>query len=262
MTAQGVKRAGVASATRRGRATLEEVHADVGRALDASLRARMMAEGLAGEIEAVRQPEGTDLVPTPGMAVLQDRIEAGVGAVGDRAELIGLLLSDPERSDELDARIRAEAADAHAGAEAVGRTVRQLAQLALGVSSRLGPGSRVDKLDRTAVAVLAPFDHQLGGVALEVDKVELFCHTRDEVRVELGGVLCRLLVDGLAGIQIGPTWAWVVSDGVLHLETPGGERSWEPPVTVGEPAEIWASALFDAGLTVEQIASVARMEMT
>jgi hypothetical protein len=80
-------------------------------------------------------------------------------------------------------------------AEEAERSCRALAQLVLGVNSVTRGSDEAYRLDRAAVGVLHPPDGQGAKVGLLEDGVALASRSKDELVVELSGLLCRLLLD-------------------------------------------------------------------
>jgi hypothetical protein len=71
---------------------------------------------------------------------------------------------------------------------------RRIAQLGMGVSSATLGGDRIERLDRACVAALRLGLYSAVGVVDDED-LSLSGSTRPEAHVELGGILCRLLVE-------------------------------------------------------------------
>ena len=99
---------------------------------------------------------GDDPVAAPGLPKLLDRLERDLRDVLALSERIDGLVDGPERSLDLPQIIAVELDAAEEGADEIERVTRQLAQLALGVSTGLPPGKRAERLDNAAVAVLHP----------------------------------------------------------------------------------------------------------
>jgi hypothetical protein len=182
---------------------------------DAAARAMcawVTAIGLSVEIEGILA-EQTKALPAPGLAGLRERIDhaakrtaaaadpawdlcekvrkyaAAIGATGtanDKAvqrmhEAEGRLLETHKKALEL--------------MEETEYSTRCLAQLGFGISALLSGGARIERLDRACVALLHPPDGHGTAVPLVVDRVTLSATTKDELLVEIAGILCRLLID-------------------------------------------------------------------
>jgi hypothetical protein len=216
-------------------------------------RAWLLGRGLAAEVEQVRFTGGDEPVPAPGLPQLLDRLEQDLRDVLALADRVDALLGGPERAVDLPAIVAVELGAAEEGAEAIERVARQLAQLALGVSTGLPPSPRAERLDSAAVAVLHP---PAGGgrtAHLIDDGLELFGHDRRELEVELRGLCCRMLLDGEVSAHFGEVVLRVGGDQTLHLATPDGESSWAAPVEVTLPAVAAGSALKALGMSPKKI---------
>ena len=93
-------------------------------------------------------------------------------------------------------------AEAEGEAERATALVRALAQLLLGVSSALEWNDAIARAERAAVGVLFPLGEP--AVPLVADGIELHGRTRDELRTELCGALCRMVVDHDVALVLGP----------------------------------------------------------
>jgi hypothetical protein len=156
--------------------------------------------------------------------------------------------------------------------------MRRLAQLGFGVSALLGGSARIERLDRTCVAVLHPPDGHGIAVPLLSDGVSLAARSREDLVVEVAGIVCRLLIDRGAKVRFevpGPAGGWfeftVEPGDVLAAsfkatstsrkasekptEAGKGRRAkessvraqrWSSPVRVHEPAKLAVGTLFDA----------------
>jgi hypothetical protein len=129
----------------------------------------------------------------------------------------------------------------------------RIAQLAFGVSSGLGFTERVDRLDRAAVAILHPPPGTGTPIGLVDDGFEFFSRHAPELPIEIGGTICRMLIDRNVLVRIGEVELRVSSDETFHLSTTDRDRSWDSPVQVDRPARVAAKALKKAGLTIKQI---------
>ncbi len=216
-------------------------------------RAWLLGRSLAAEVEEVRFKGGDNPIPAPGLPQLLDHLERDLRDVLALSERIDGLRGGPERAVDRPAIIAVELDAAERGAHAIERVARQLAQLALGVSTGLAPSKRAERLDNAAVAVLRPptaIDHT---VVLTDDGVELFSHDRLELEVELRGLCCRMLLDGNVTARIGAVELRVGSDQTLHLITADGETSWDAPVEVTLPAVAAGAALKALGMSCKKI---------
>jgi hypothetical protein len=142
-------------------------------------------------------------------------------------------------------------------ADTAARRLRQLAQLALGVSANLGGHDRAYRLDRAAVAVLHPPSTRRPVVLLHEDGLRLQSRRPGEVVVELCGAVSRLLLDrfGVLELRDGEghhVEAWVDGmDLLVAFSPPNGPMIWPSPMTVREPVTAMVDALAGDWLTVE-----------
>jgi hypothetical protein len=234
-----------------------------GRANAAALRAArawLLGKGLAAEVEDLRFEGEDGPVPTPGLPKLLDRLEKDLRDVSALSDRVDVLLRDPEQTADLVARITVEVDAAEEGADEAERVARRIAQLVFGVSSGLGPSERVERLDRAAEAVLYPSQGTGRPVGLADDGIELFTRHAPELPVELGGIICRMLIDRNVGVRIGGVTLRVGSDEALHLMTPEGDTVWDSPVQASVPAHVTAKALKSMGMSYNQIRSTAVAE--
>jgi hypothetical protein len=223
-------------------------------------RAWLLGRGLAAEVEQLRFTGGDRPVPAPGLPQLLDRLEQDLRDVLALSDRVDALLGGPERAVDLPAIVAVELGAAEEGADEIERVTRQLAQLALGVSTGLPPGQRAERLDGAAVAVLHPPAGYGRTVHLIDDGLELFGHDRRELEVELRGLCCRMLLDGEVSAHFGEVVLRVGADQVLHLDTPDGASSWEAPVEVTLPAAAAGSALRDLGMSAKKIRRAATVD--
>jgi len=231
-----------------------------GRADAAGLRASsawLLGKSLADEVDDVRFQTGEKPIRAPGLPKLVDRLERYVGDVLALSLRVDALLAGTERSWDLESIIEVEVEAAEEGADAVEQVARQIAQLALGVSMGLAPSDRAGRLDSAAVAVLTPPGGGSETAGLVDDGIELFCRDKQDLRVELRGVLCRMLLDRNVSVRIGHVEIRVGPDQRLHLSTPDGDSDWEPPVEVTVPARAAAKALVSGGMSYKQIRNAA-----
>jgi hypothetical protein len=164
-----------------------------------------------------------------------------------------ILLRDPDKTPDLVARIEVDADAAEEGADEAEMVARRIAQLAFGVSSGLGESERVQRLDRAAASVLYPPPGTGRVVGLVDDGLELFAHHSHELPIELGGIICRMLVDRNVTVRFGKVELRVGSDETFHLMTPDGDRAWDSPVEVAVPAHATAKAFKPLGMPLKQI---------
>lgn len=216
-------------------------------------RAWLLAKGLAAEIDELRFEADDGPVPAPGLTKLVDRLEQDARDVCDLSDRVSILLLDPDQTEELEARIEVEANAAEEGADKVELVARRIAQLAFGVSSGLGGNERIQRLDRAAVSVLHPPPGTGTHVGLIDDGLEFFSRHAPELRIELGGIICRMLVDRYVTVRFGQVELRVGSDETFHLSTPEGDQAWDSPVYVSEPARAIAKALKKAGMSLREI---------
>jgi hypothetical protein len=216
-------------------------------------RAWLLGTSLANEIEEVRFQAGEDPIPAPGLPMLLERLEQDLYDVLALSERVDALLLGPERTVDLPSIVEVEVDAAEEGADETERVARRLAQLALGVSTGLVPSKRAERLDSAAVAVLHPPSGTGIPVGLAEDGLELFCHSRRELLVELRGTFCRMLLDRNVAVDIGDVGLRVEFDQVLHLTTPDGATAWEAPVEVTVPARETSRALKSLGMSCRKI---------
>jgi hypothetical protein len=220
-------------------------------------RAWLLGRSLAEEIEVVRLQEGIDPIPAPGLPKLLDRLEQDLRDVLALSERVDHLIGDAEPAFDHDELVAVEVEAAEEGAEATERVARQVAQLALGVSTGLVPSTRAERLDSAAVAVLHPPAGLGATVDVVEDGLELFSHDRKELRVELRGLCCRMLLDGNVTARFGAVELRVEADQTLRLTTPDGEMAWDPPVEVAITAFETGKALKALGLSCRRIREAA-----
>lgn len=168
-------------------------------------------------------------------------------------ERVDALLAGTERSWDLESIIEVEVEAAEEGADTVEQVARQIAQLALGVSMGLAPSDRAERLDTAAIAVLTAPSGSSEPAGLVDDGIELLCRDKQDLRVELRGILCRMLLDRNVSVRIGHVELRVGPDQRLHLSTPDGDSDWEPPVEVSVPARATVKALVSEGMSYKQI---------
>jgi hypothetical protein len=217
------------------------------------MRAWLLGKCLAAEVDELRFGEEGDLVPAPGLPKLVDRLENDARDVCDLSDRVLILARDPDQTDELEARIEIEVDAAEEGADESERVARRIAQLAFGVSSGLEGNERVQRLDRAAVSVLHPPPGTGIPVGLVEDGLEFFSRHAPELSVELGGIICRMLVDRNVIVTFGPVELHVGPDETFHVSTPEGDRAWDSPVYVAEPARAIAKIMKKRGMSLKEI---------
>ncbi len=223
-------------------------------------RAWLLGKGLAAEVEDLRLQGGDDPIPAPGLPRLLDHLEQDLRDVLALAERVDQFATGPERAVDLASVIAVELDAAEQGADEIERVTRQLAQLALGVSTGLAPGKRAERLDNAAVAVLHPPADTDRAADLVEDGLELFSRDRHELQVELRGLFCRMLLDGNVTVRIGEIELRVGFDQTLHLLTPEGDAAWSAPVEVTVPARATGQALKALGMSCKLIRQTAFAE--
>jgi hypothetical protein len=223
-------------------------------------RAWLLGKGLAAEVEDLRFEGEDGPVPAPGLAKLLGRLDKDLRDICDLSDRVAILLHVPDQTAELVGRITVEVDAAEEGADETERVARRIAQLAFGVSSVLGPSERVERLDRAAVAVLHPPQATGTPVGLVADGIELFTRHAPELPVELGGIICRMLIDRNVTVRFGEVELRVGMDEAVHLITVEGDRAWNSPVHVSEPARATAKALKSLGMSHKQIRATAVLE--
>ncbi len=231
---------------------------------DAALRAStswLIAEGLGAELYALRLPAEEDPIPTPGFARILHKAEEALRECTEASDRIQRLLRDPEPTTAVIEMLDELAEIAEARVDDVESSARRLAQLAFGVSSCLAPSERVERLDRAACAVLYPPMSLYDPVGLVDDGIVLFSRSPEELGVEIGGIICRMLTDRRVQVQIGGITLQTGTDGVLRLTTPTSESTWASPVQVSEPARDAVAAL-SGSMGSDQDVDASRLEVT
>jgi hypothetical protein len=97
-------------------------------------------------------------------------------------------------------------------------------------------------------------------VGLVNDGIELFTRHAPELPVELGGIICRMLIDRNVNVRFGGVTLRVGRGATLHLITGEGDTAWESPVQVSDPANATATALKLAGKSLKHIRATAVAE--
>jgi hypothetical protein len=235
--------------------------------------------GLAAEIDDLRFQEEGRIVPAPGLELLRDRGEEASREAADAVGAIGRLCgcTVAEQVDlavraDLDRRIGNASRSARLATSQAQRALRQLAQLAFGVSAFTIGGDRIERLDMAAVAVLHPPLGAGSAVSMVEDGVDLWSRTLPELEIEVAGMLCRVLVDRRTGLLLrsqGQEVSFTVDGGDTlrgraalagverrHMEAmgwkvgPDDEWTMElpSPVTASMPARAAVGALRHGGL--------------
>jgi hypothetical protein len=223
-------------------------------------RAWLLAKGLAAEVDELRFEAEDAPVPAPGLTKLLDRLEKDFRDVCDLSDRVSVLLRDPDQTSDLLSRIDLVTDAADEGADETEVLARRIAQLAFGVSSGLEYTERVDRLDRVAVAVLHPPPGTGTPVGLVDDGFEFFSLHAPELLIELGGIICRMLIDRNVTVRFDQIQLRVGPDETFHLSTPDGDQAWESPVYVGEPARAIAKILKKSGMSLKEIRTSAVAE--
>jgi hypothetical protein len=260
-----------------------------------AMRAWVIAAGLAAEIEGIRA-EQAKVPPAPGLATIRESVNRAAkraAAAADPAwglgEKVMKHMHNADATGSLNAGtvktihktenqlIAANTKTLESAREAE-RAMRRLAQLGFGVSALLGGSARIERLDRTCVAVLHPPDGYGTAVPLLHDGVSLAARSREDLVVEVAGIVCRLLIDRgtKARFEVpGPAGGWfefsvepgdtlVASLKATSRKSKAAEKlkktgkpqrgkeplarsqRWPSPVKVHEPAKLAVDTLFDA----------------
>ena len=177
-----------------------------------AVRAWIIATGLAGEIEGILAEQAI-APPVPGFAMLRELIDKAAKRAAAAADPAWGLCENVKRyaaaigvtntpDDEAVRKVHeaeSQLLEAHTKALALAKeaecAMRRLAQLGFGVSALLGGSARIERLDRTCVAVLHPPNGHGIRVPLLEDGVSLNARSKEELLVEIAGIVCRLLID-------------------------------------------------------------------
>jgi hypothetical protein len=259
------------------------------------MRAWVIAAGLAAEIKGIRA-EQVNVPPAPGLATIRESVNRAAkraAAAADPAwglgEKVMKLMHTVDATGSLNANtvralhktenqlIAANTKTLESAREAEG-AMRRLAQLGFGVSALLGGSARIERLDRTCVAVLHPPDGYGTAVPLLHDGVSLAARSREDLIVEVAGIVCRLLIDRGTKVRLeapGPAGGWFefsvepgdtlvaswkamspkpkaveklkkASKPQRRKEPSSRAQRWPSPVKVHEPAKLAVDTLFDA----------------
>lgn len=237
---------------------------DPGRRVNAAAlradRAWLFGRGLAGEVEELRSEGKGRPIPAPGLLKLLDRLENHLRDVCDLSDQVAILLRDPDQTPDLVARIEIESDAAEEAAAETELVTRRIAQLALGVSSSFEPSERAARLKRAALAALHPLQGTGGSVGIVADGIELFTRNRRDLRVELGGIICRMLIDRNVTVRFGEVELRVGSEEALLLTSSKAERLWDSPVHTSDAAHTIAKALKSMGMSHKRIRATAVAE--
>lgn len=163
-------------------------------AAGAATTAYLLGRGLAAEIDDLRFPDGRDPIPAPGLDGLLRQLGDATGEACNAADRVLHVTAPAPRARAV--------AEAEREAERAAARVRALAQLLLGVSSAFEWNDAIARAERAAVRVLFPLDGP--AVPLVDDGLELHGRARDELRTELCGALCRMVVDHDVVLALGP----------------------------------------------------------
>ncbi len=194
-------------------AHLSQLRQETNAASARTMIAWTIAVGLSSEIESIRAKQ-IKVTPAPGLAKLRERVNRAAKSAAAAADPAWSLCEEAlknMRTVSTTDKPHAEAvrklretkdqlveicAKALTFAEEAECAMRRLAQLGFGVSALLGRSARIERLDRTCVAVLHPPDgHGIQSSLLSRDNLELFSKSRKELLVEISGIVCRLLID-------------------------------------------------------------------
>jgi len=238
----------------------------------------LLGEGLVAVVDEVgREWPDVAAMPVPGLAELCSWLAGAAAAATGESDRVGhpspevptAVPLDRADAPTIEVVTRAAAERAEAARAELEPTLRGLAQLALGVTSHAGESPLVTRVERAAVEVLLGGPDPVPPVAL-VDESRLELRARDAtgLRVELAGLVCRVLVDSDTVLTIaddldGRPWAELGcgDDGVLWLSWPGKGRSsrrWSSPVRVSEPVDAVVGGLVAAGA----LSDIGRLRVT
>jgi hypothetical protein len=270
----------------------EAVRQPVNDAAARASRAWVLGLGLVQLIEAAAA-RGSAPRQVPGMkalaAALEGAVESAVAGAEAAAALCQRLASPRLRAGghgaslaahaQADERslVRRQLAAGLAAGEAE-RIMRAIAQLALGVSAGAASSSEIERLARAAVSALHPPEGHGPRAGLARDGLVFRSVTRDELAIEIAGLLARLLVERGARVRLRaarglPTLVIDVSaDNALLLRVDGPlsdslratlaragwptarrragapeplRRRWPSPVTLMIPARLVVRSLCD-----------------
>jgi hypothetical protein len=257
-----------------------------------AMHAWLVTIGLTGLAEEIRDVAASDAEPiqAPGLDhLLSDAREAATRAAQQADIALDLHLADQlsdETAFEYERRthlMQGRAGDAQAAADDAQHAMRRAAQLLLGMSAHMSSSDFVYQVERAATAILSPPAGNVPSVA--DDGTELEARTPDELKVELAGMVCRLLLQHGGGLTVRCRHGlppvelelWV-HDETLRATATGGTVAqhpepfveagwedvsdgaasavWETPITVAEPVALVVTTLFDA-CSVEFVDDVA-----
>jgi hypothetical protein len=199
------------------------------------------AREMITELSELRLAGDGGPVPAPGLARLVEALDAHQRQAAEAAELVAHLAGDPDLDEEAFERLSLAHVRSRVECSGVERTHRDLAQLALGISSMLSSGGRVERLDRMAIAALHPTVGRR--VSLVDDGASIPPLVPDELQVVLGGLLCRMLVDHRVLLVLDEVSYWVDEGTTLRLGTEASVLDYESPVQVSIPARDGVVAL-------------------
>jgi len=198
-------------------------------------------KGITAELLELRLEGDSGPVPAPGLLELIDSIDEHLRLTVEASDLAHLLAGDPNPDEETFERFFVAAEVCQTEGALVGRVHRDIAQLALGISSRLGGSGRVERLDRAAVAALHP---PLGRwVGLIEDGVKIPPLTLPQLEVVLGGLICRMLIDRQVLLVLDEVTLFIDDGETLLLGIAGEVTEFDSPVQVSTPAHEVAKRL-------------------
>ena len=234
-----------------------------------AVRAWLIASGLDAEIDDLRFQDEGRVVPAPNLSDLLESLNDAAREACEGADRLALLNTDPD-PDSVRVQAETEASSTAGSADNAERLARRLAQVGFGVSAQTMGGERIERLDRACTAIIAPPEQGLvRSMPLADDLPAITARGREELEVELAGVICRLLVERSRPVALSAGSVRVVLrvDSVDHLHVtvaaadqsadpePGWlaegktlTASWDSPVVVSEPARQIAGHLLADGL--------------
>lgn len=234
-----------------------------------AVRAWLMASGLGAEIDDLRFQDEGRVVLAPSLNDLLEGLNDAAREACEGADRLALLSTDPD-PDSIGEQAKAAAQSTAAAADNAERLARRVAQVGFGVSAQTMGGERIERLDRACTALIAPPKQgRVRSVPLAEDVPVISARGREELEVELSGVICRLLVERSRAVALsaGSVRVVVSVDSVdhLHVTVVGADQSgepevgwlaegatltasWDSPVVVSEPARQISGRLLVDGL--------------
>lgn len=232
------------------------------RAATATLRAArawLLGKALAAHVDELRVAHEVDPIPAPGLESLVARLDEDFRDVSALSDRVATLLADPGQISGIGGRVAVDIDAADQGAGEAERVSRRIAQLALGVRAGLGPGERTELLERAAVAVLCR-EHRSDSVgSLSDDGIELFGTKKQELRVELRGLIWRMLMERNATVRVGKVRLRIESSEIV-LQADDIEQKWTGYDEVSDAARAAAKAIKASGMSTKQIRNSAVVE--